>query len=357
MTGIERISRQLNHQSVDRIAVSEEFWTWTASKWIADGKMKEGETPVNHFNLDLDKLWTFKYALHPEFEPEILEEDEDTKLIKDGNNALLRVHKKHASTPEHIGYAVANREDWEKLAKPFLKPDRNRIKWDEYRKRKAAAAENNRFFCWSGIPIFECIHPICGHENLLMGMALDPDWIVEMADAYTQLNIDLMEILFAEAGQPDGIWFYEDMGFRGRPFMSPEMYRELIMPGHKRLNDYVHSRGMKVIMHSCGFVEPLLPDMIASGIDCLEAIEVKAGMDLLRIYKNFGDKIALMGGLDVRPIAGNDLEGIRRELESKIPFVKQNYGFILHSDHSIPESTEYDSYRYFLELGLKLGTY
>ena len=97
--------------------------------------------------------------------------------------------------------------------------------------------------------------------------------------------------------------------------------------------------------------------MVEAGIDCLEAMEVKAGMDLLRIYKEYGEKIALMGGLDVRPVASNDIDGIRRELDSKIPFVKQNYGFILHTDHSVPESTNYDSYRFFVDYGLKLGTY
>ena len=110
-------------------------------------------------------------------------------------------------------------------------------------------------------------------------------------------------------------------------------------------------------MHSCGFVEPLLPDMIDAGIDCLQAMEVKAGMDVLRIYRNFGDRIALMGGLDVRPIAANDRDGIRRELENKVPLLKAGNGFILHSDHSIPESTEMESYRYFLETGLALGQY
>ena len=125
------------------------------------------------------------------------------------------------------------------------------------------------------------------------------------------------------------------------------MYHELLLPGHKKIIDYCHSLGLKVIMHSCGFIEPLLPGMIEAGIDCLEAMEVKAGMDLLRIYKEYGEKISLMGGLDVRPVASN----------SKIPFVKQNYGFILHTDHSVPESTNYDSYRFFVDYGLKLGTY
>lgn len=58
-------------------------------------------------------------------------------------------------------------------------------------------------------------------------------------------------------------------------------------------------------------------------------MEVKAGMDLLRISRDYGEKIALMGGLDVRPVAANDRDGIRRELESKIPAVMRNNGFIL----------------------------
>lgn len=355
MTGFERISRQLNHQKVDQIAAFEQFWGLTVPKWVADGKMKAGESAVEHFDLDLDLMWTFNYAIHPEAKEQILEEDEDTKLVLNGNNSKLRVHKKHASTPEHVAFDISNRQDWLERAKPFLTPTTNRINEDGYLKIKKSAARDNRFFCWAGIPVFECMHPICGHENMLMGMALDPDWISDMVNTYVELNINLMEELFAKHGQPDGIWFFEDMGFKGRPFMSPDMYQELIMPGHKRLIDFAHGKNMKVIMHSCGFIEPLLPYMVEAGIDCLQAMEVKAGMDLRRIYQNFGEKIALMGGLDVRPVIAGDKAAIRQELESKIPFVKANNGFILHSDHSIPENTEYDSYKYFLELGRELG--
>ena len=48
---------------------------------------------------------------------------------------------------------------------------------------------------------------------------------------------------------PDGIWFYEDMGFKERPFMSPEMYRELIMPAHKKTIQFAHDRNLPVIMN------------------------------------------------------------------------------------------------------------
>jgi len=135
------------------------------------------------------------------------------------------------------------------------------------------------------------------------------------------------------------------------------MYKDLIFPSHKRTIDYAHANGMPVIMHSCGFVEPLLPGMIEAGIDCLQVIEVKAGMDLLRIHRNYGDRIALMGGIDIRKLYTNDKKAIDEELESKIPIVKQGFGYVAHSDHSIPKTVDYETFRYYIKKVLELGEY
>jgi uroporphyrinogen decarboxylase len=64
-----------------------------------------------------------------------------------------------------------------------------------------------------------------------------------------------------------------------------------------------------------------------------------------------------MGGIDVRALYTNDRQVIDAELEAKIPEVMQNYGYALHSDHSIPNTVHYDTYQYFIEKGLDLGTY
>lgn len=96
-------------------------------------------------------------------------------------------------------------------------------------------------------------------------MALDPEWVLDMGRTYADMCIGMWEILFEREGLPDGIWFFEDMGFKNRPFMSPEMYRELVMPFHRRTIDFAHAHGLPVIMHSCGFVEPLLPGMVEAG--------------------------------------------------------------------------------------------
>lgn len=357
MTGIERIGNIMKRKPVDRIGLFEHFWGDTQREWSKAGFIGEDENLADHFGFDMEIVWPFNFIADLDFVPQVMEETEDTILARDGNGALLRRHKKHDTTPEHVDFMVKEREQWEEFIKPKLTADRRRINFEAYRKGKRSAAEQDRFFAWSGINVFELMHPVCGHEYMLMGMALDPDWVKDMVDTYSRLTVELQEILFAEEGYPDGIWYYEDMGFKHKPFFSPAMYKEIIQPGHLRTIGFAHSKNLPVIMHSCGMVESLLPGMIESGVDCLQVIEVKAGMDLLRLYENYGDVLSFMGGIDVRVLYTNDKKLIDAELDSKIPIVKGKYGFVLHSDHSIPNTVNYDTYRYFIEKGLELGKY
>lgn len=357
MNGKERIARILNHQAVDRIAFYEHFWEDTHSHWLVDGRIKEDESFDEHFQFDMSECWAFNLIADLDYVPEVIAETENTIIMKDGNGAILKRHKLHDTTPEHIDFTVKDREGWENIKPLLKKPELRRINFQGYRAAREKAQKAGRFFVWSGVNVFECMHPICGHENLLVGMALDPEWVTDMAETYANLIVEHQKILFDAEGYPDGIWYYEDLGFKQHPFISPAMYIELIQPSHKYTINYAKSHNMPVIMHSCGFIEPLLPHMIDSGIDCLQVIEIKSGMDLLRIHEKYGDKIVLMGGIDVRALYSNDTAEIDAELEAKIPFVKQGYGYVLHSDHSIPKTVNYDTYKYFIKKGLELGKY
>jgi uroporphyrinogen decarboxylase len=357
MTSRERIGNILRRQPVDRIGLFEHFWGDTQACWQKEGHIKEGENLSDHFGFDFELCWCFNTVADLDYEPEVLEENETTKLVRNGNYATMRSHKLHSSTPEHVDFLVRDRAGWEKHIKPKLSADRRRINFEAYRNAKALARRTNRFFAWSGVNVFEIMKDVCGHEHMLIGMADDPGWIQDMADTYSRLTVELQKMLFAEEGLPDGVWYYEDMGFKNRPFMSPAMYRRIVWPAHRYSVGFAKDKGLPVIMHSCGYVEPLLPGMIDAGIDCLQVIEVKAGMDLLKLYREFGRQISFMGGIDVRVLYTNDKAQIDAELEAKIPVVMQNNGYVLHSDHSIPDTVHYDSYRYFVKRGMELGTY
>jgi uroporphyrinogen decarboxylase len=356
LTHKERFLNALNRKPVDLLPCGDGLWGETYRKYVAEGKLQEGEDPVAHFDMSWRGGGWFNSCANLDFVPKTIEETDETILKLDGNGAQLRYWKSKSGTPEHVDFTVKERAAWEKEIKPFLLTvDRRRIPFEGYRKTRKQCADEGRCFVWGGVAPFEQMHPVCGHEYMLMGMALDPDWVKDMVMTYARFTIQHLEVLFHEEGLPDAMWFYEDMGFKEKPFMSPEMYQEIMEPGHKLLFDFSHARGLKVIVHSCGYVEAFVPGLIRAGMDCLQAMEVKAGMDLPRLAKNFGSQIAFCGGVDIRVVAGNDRAKIDAELNRAIvPVLKMGGGFILHSDHSIPPEVEHDTLHYFFDHGRRI---
>lgn len=360
LTCRERILRTLRRQPVDRIGAYESFWGDTRQAWADEGHIGKDEAIEDHFGLDIRVSWCFNTVADLDFGEQIVEEDDESKLVRSGNGALLRWWKKRSGTPEHVDFLVKDRRGWEENVRPHLvntANDRRRINFEAYRALREKCRAEDLFFFWGGVNVFEMMHPVCGHEYMLLGMAMDPDWVRDMCRVFADLTIRLMEILFAEVGQPDGIFFFEDMGFKDKPFMSPRMYREIIWPSHKRTFDFCHARGLPVVVHSCGYVEPLVPGLIEAGMDCLQAMEVKAGMDLLRLKAQFGDRIALFGGMDIRALETNDRSAVDAELSRKLPAAMAGGGYILHTDHSVSTRVRYETYKYFLERGRQIGTY
>lgn len=358
LTSYERVQNTLHHRPVDQVPCFDAPWDETEARWKREGGMAPDADMQETLDADIRMGWnSINNTANLDFTPRVLEETAETILTLDGNGATLRKHKLHASTPEHVDFAVKDRAAWEASIKPhLLVVDRRRIPFEEYRRNKRIAAERRRFFLWLNLAPIEQIHPMCGHETMLLNMALDPDWIRDMVMTYVDFSIRHMETLFAEAGKPDGVFLPEDMGFKGKPFMSPTMYEEIIQPGHRRLFGWVHGQGLKVILHSCGFVEPLVPGLIAAGIDCLQPMEVKAGMDVRRLFDRFGDRLAFMGNMDARVLISNDRKQIDAEMDAKLPYLlERGAAYMLMSDHSIPPDADLATVQYFLRRGRELS--
>lgn len=357
MTHKQRFLNALNRQPVDRLAWGDTLWPETTERYVAEGQLKPGEDPVLHFDMSWRGAGWLDSTADLDFKDQILDQTDEWKLILNGNGASLKQWSHHSGTPEHVDFKVKERPAWEALIKPhLLKVDRRRIDFAQYHALRDQAHKEQRAFVWGGVAPFEQMHPVCGHEYMLMGMVDDPDWVLDMVMTYARFTILHLDALFAEENLPDAFWFYEDMGFKERPFMSPAMYRDLIQPGHKMLFDYAHSKGRKVIVHSCGCVEKLVPGLVEAGMDCLQAMEVKAGMDVRRLAAEFGDRLSFIGNLDIRIIGSNDRKAIDEEIESKIlPILKCGSGFIVHSDHSVPPEVDHDTLVYFFDRASRMA--
>jgi uroporphyrinogen decarboxylase len=365
----ERFARILKHQPVDRIGLFEVFWRETAQKWSAEGHFARPEMVSDHFGLDVRRTGgeitpgdykTVNLVGDVDYGEKLVEETESAKLLRDGNGALLRWIKSGSGAPEHVDFSVKDRKSWEANIRPYLLDEstyERRINFSSYRALRAKCAKDERFMTCAVVGAFDLMSPMCGHEHLLIGMAEDGEWVRTMADLYATQTIRLLEILWEREGLPDGLWVWDDLGFKGRPFMSPAMYRAQIYPAHKKLFAFAHSRGLPVVLHCDGYVEALIPSLIEAGINCLQPLEIKAGMDLVKLKKRFGDQIALIGGMDERVLETNDLQAVEAQLLSKLPAAMAGSGYVLQVDHSVSPLVEYATYQYFVERGLAIGTY
>jgi uroporphyrinogen decarboxylase len=158
-------------------------------------------------------------------------------------------------------------------------------------------------------------------------------------------------MLFDELGLPDCVWLYDDLAYKNGLFASPELLQKLFMPYYAEINGFFHGKGLKVVLHSCGDVTNAIPLIIDAGFDGLQPMEVKAGCDPFAIAETYGNKLVLIGGLDVRVLETNQKELICKEVENLIGGMKKrNARYIFHSDHSITPNVRYDSYRYALDV-------
>ncbi len=352
LTSRERFIRTFKHQEIDRIIMLDYPWAGTLKRWHEEG-LPENVAWDDYFGFD--KRITVGCDITPRFETKILEETERYVIHTTNWGATLKSFKELDSTPEFLDFFISDPEHWE-IAKSRMTPTDDRIDWawlDKYYDKFRSAGEYMDLDFWFG---FDVTHSwASGTENVLIGMYEDPEWIMDMFDHYLNVQLALFDKILAKGYKFDGIHWPDDMGYKNSTFFSLDMYREMLKPFHKKACDWAHERGMFVELHSCGYIEPFIPDLIEIGIDCLNPIEVKAGMDPVRIKKNYGDKLTLRGGINA--VLWPDKEAIIAELDRLIPILKENSGYIFASDHSIPNSVSLENFTAISDRIHELGRY
>ena len=100
---------------------------------------------------------------------------------------------------EHVDFLVKERKGWLEHIRPHVVDPNNyrrRIDFDHYRETLAECADKKLFFTAGVAGAFDAMNELCGHEHVLVGMVLDPDWVRDMVDVYSRVAIELLEMLF-----------------------------------------------------------------------------------------------------------------------------------------------------------------
>ena len=357
MTSRERVAATLRHGEPDRVPVADAFWRSTVERWHREG-LPEDQSPQEYFDHD---MFSIVPEIGPRFEREVIEETDSYVIERTPEGRIVKNFFDYSTTPLMLDVPVKTRKDWMAFRRR-LQPDISRIResaygeidWFEWYEKLRKL--NKSIVLWAVIGMDRCQHFV-GMERQLMLFKTDPAWAREMIMTHSALVVETAEMMFQNGFDLDAAFVGEDLGYRNGLLISPDTYREVLFDAHKMIFDYFHENGLPVILHSDGDVREAIPLLIEAGVDCLQPLECKSNMDVRELKTEYGDRLALMGGIDVRAMAHPDPAIIEEEIRAKFAIAKVGGGYIYHSDHSVPKNVSLERYRMIMDLVKKYGQY
>lgn len=352
MTSRERILKTLKHEEPDRVPIHDSPWSSTIHRWKREG-LPPDITPAEYFNYELVEICC---DLSPRFPVRTLEKTETYIIQTTPTGGVNRNFRDYSSTPELIDRPIKEKKDWPPI-KEKLYPDYTRVDWVSATRTYQVSRSEGKFICFGGGYGYDALQSYMRSDHLLVAMVEDPKWIKDMIMTLAKLFMEMAKMMMDKGLKFDGAFIYNDLGYRNGLLFSPRTYHQTHQEADEMVYSFFHQHNMPIILHSCGRVKELIPVLIDVGLDCLQPLEVKAGMDVRELKREYGDKLAFMGGIDVRVMAGSHPQLIEEEIKSKFEVAKKGGGYIYHSDHSVPNNVSFQQYKRVMELVRKYGKY
>jgi len=232
------------------------------------------------------------------------------------------------TTPEELQY----------VPRPIISDEE--LKFLEMRAK--ALYENTDFAIMAnfGGNILETGNSLRGFSRFMMDLAKGGAFTEDLIGGIVETQLKNLSLFLETVGNyVQIIQFGDDLGMQDRMIMSRSMYQKHIFPGHQTLFQYVHrNSNCAVFLHSCGSIRPLIPDLIAAGVDILNPVQTSAkDMDPVQLKSDFGDQITFWGGgcdtQHVLPFATPD--EIAQHVREQIEIFAPGGGFVFNQIHNI----------------------
>jgi len=200
-----------------------------------------------------------------------------------------------------------------------------------------------------------------GFEDWFLDLAVNERLAATLFDAAVeQFTAQAASILEEVGDLIDIVAFGDDLGMQNGPMISPEQYRRLIKPRHKKILDVLkyHSHAF-VLMHCCGSIAWVINDLIELGVDVINPVQVSAkDMDTKILKKEFGDRISFWGGIDTQYVLPNGtVQDVKSEVKRRIEDLAAGGGFVLAPVHNIQPGVSVENILAIYEAGQEFGRY
>ncbi len=337
----------------------------TRKRWREEG-MPEGVEPTQHIFqlLGIEQEPTQRpvqpgvdFRMIPQFEEKVLEHKQGHYVVQDWKGNICEIsdefditylrQAKDFVTRKWLKCPVENEADWEDMKKRYIVDAPGRFPGD-FDKRCKEIRKRDYFLKISFHGPFWQLREWCGFEGLCMMMIEEPELVEDMANFWRDFIAEILERIF-EGCVPDQLHFSEDMAYKEKAMISPDMARRYCQPSWDKWTQMAKNAGVPLVgIDSDGYIGELIPLWIDSGVNCCDPIEVAAGCDINEFRKQFGHKMAYRGGVDKRCIAKGG-KVIEDELNRLEPVVKDG-GYIPSCDHGVPSDISWQDFIHYTRL-------
>lgn len=201
--------------------------------------------------------------------------------------------------------------------------------------------------------------PIVSNPNLLKHVLV---WIYKRPDAVeaiinynTEVAIEYGKAAIDEGA--DAIQLCVDYGNKNGPWLHPAMFRKFVKPALKRHTDAFKKKGAFAVLHSDGYIMPILADVVDTGISAYQGIDTIAGMDLKKVKEQFGNKICLVGNVDLRVLEYGTKQDVAKEVDRCIRDGAMGGGYVLCASANVSASKNVENFIFMLDYAREKGAY
>lgn len=337
-----------------------EFGFYSLDRWIREGHISEDTDLRKLFGYDepgshsLGQLGWCEAAFVPVFDEEILEDRGDYELVRDfaGRSVLFFKGRRRGFMPEYVDHPVKDIKTWEENCKWRLDPktEERYITFDKRMDEAKEKADEGYMIVQNLVGGYMYLRSLIGPVELLYKFYDDPALIHECMKTWLELA-DTLSAKHQAHVTIDEVFFGEDICYNKGPLISPEMIKEFLFPYYQQLISNIRkrqldkTRKLNIQIDTDGYLDPVIELYKEIGTNYMSPFEAASGCDVVRTAKQYPE-LLIKGGFDKRILASGR-DGIDREIERIMPFMKKRGGYIPTCDHGVPEEVDFLDYVYF----------
>lgn len=374
MDSKERVTAALNHQIPDRLPTA----LWGGSYGLVDDlyyrlleefnlgdpapPFRQGHT-INHIDdRVLEKLGTDTRYIWPGASPTSprYPTDAPDRFLDEFGQPWMRTFPYFTA----VDGILESAKDVDEIDELIRWPDTDKPEWTTgVAERAEKLAQEGEYFVIARMVVshgpFQLASDLRGTSQLMLDMGLNPEFATTLLGKVTDTICALTEnYLLAGNGSFDMIELPgDDYASNENLIFSPAMFRKYIKPCIARMVNSIRSiqPDIKIMLHSDGAIQKLIPDFIELGIDVVHPLEPVSGMDVSAVKQEFGGQIAFIGGIDISHAMPGTRDDVRLDVDRCIRDLAPGGGYVLapsnHLQSDVPAENVIELYQYAQEKG------